>query len=491
LKDFSKYFDKYNADAILLQSSDDFTFEHRSDSVMSYLTGFSGTAGEAILTKNGKIFLFVDPRYHIQASNSAKEGVQVVKMQLGETFIKILPQYLDINSKLLIDEKFIKFDVYENIKKVFKNTTSADFVNRYPKILSNEKIDNSRIEKLKTKLKKYNFDNIFITNNEHVSYLTNINSFDLPYSSTIRAKLLIGDKNILIFDETPEIFGKTLIFKDNLSLHDCKKVKEPILIKKNYVAEMMSVKSKKEIEGLKLSFQKLDCALHSFKKKIKVGLSEYELNKIFEEELFKAGAKALSFKTILSVDENTASIHYSSYDKNKFVKPNSLILLDCGGFWESPYATDITRVFAVGDVTDEQKRIYTYVLKAFLNCYHSDFSKGFELDGLARSIFKKAKIKDFIFPHALGHGLGLNVHSFPPSISPSGKSKLKKGMTFTIEPGLYLENKFGIRLENSVYIGDDGIKHSFSKFPFEEKLIDKTLLTKKEIKYLEDWQNGR
>ncbi len=491
MEKYKKIFKKYDVDAILLQSFDDFTIQHIPKSELTRITGFSGTAGEAVITREGKIYLFVDPRYHIQAEKTANKNVTVIKMQMGEGFITLLQNYISKDTKLLVDSKYVTYDFYKLIKSRFKNVAADSFIERCPKSITEYSIKTDKIEKLKNKLKMYKARNILITDTEHVSYLTGLNDHKTPYSSAIRAKLLINEKNTLIFDETPKLKGKTILYEENLPLYDFLMTENPILLKKNHIAEMMSVKTKKEIDCFKDSFKRLDEALYNFRDKIKIGLSEYELNKIFEHEIYKTGADALSFKTILSVGENTASIHYSNYDKNKILKEDDLLLLDCGGYWKSPLATDITRVFTGGKPTDEQKYIYTIVLKAFLNCYHAPFGTGLELDALARKIFEDEKIKGFTFPHGLGHGLGYNVHSFPPVISPKGVQKLKRGMTFTIEPGLYLENKFGVRLENSVYMGNKNIKHSFSKFPFESNLIDLKFLNEKEISYLRDWQNGR
>ena len=86
-----------------------------------------------------------------------------------------------------------------------------------------------------------------------------------------------------------------------------------------------------------------------------------------KKELIKKGAKCTSFKTILAIGENSSSIHYSNYDKNKILKEGDIILLDCGGYYEGGYATDITRVFfCKGKMSDKVKEIYTAVLKAQL-----------------------------------------------------------------------------------------------------------------------------
>ena len=151
-----------------------------------------------------------------------------------------------------------------------------------------------------------------------------------------------------------------------------------------------------------------------------------------------------------------------------------------------------TRVFVKGQPSDLQKEVYTKVLKAFLNAISKKVGQkttGFNIDKTARDILNKIKPEGFEFSHSLGHGIGISVHENPPSLSPSklGKTILKPYMCFTIEPGLYNENYFGVRLENSCYLDENYKIQSFSNMCFEEKLIDFNLLTKKEKEVLSKW----
>ena len=112
---------------------------------------------------------------------------------------------------------------------------------------------------------------------------------------------------------------------------------------------------------------------------------------------------------------------------------------------------------------------------------------GFEIDTLAHSMLDEA-IDGFKFNHGLGHGIGINVHETPPNLSQNeiAKTAIKEGMCFTIEPGLYNPNHFGIRLENSCYFKDGKI-HSFVKMGYEGKLIAYNLLNKKEADWIKNF----
>jgi Xaa-Pro aminopeptidase len=139
-----------------------------------------------------------------------------------------------------------------------------------------------------------------------------------------------------------------------------------------------------------------------------------------------------------------------------------------------------------------QKTFYTTVLKAFLKAFNKKITQkttGYSIDAAARKLLEKFKPVGFEFSHSLGHGLGINVHEAPPSLSPSVLAKIviKPNMCFTIEPGLYKKSFGGVRLENSCYLKQEGEKltiQSFSNMCFEAKLIDFSLLSAGEKKWL-------
>ena len=210
------------------------------------------------------------------------------------------------------------------------------------------------------------------------------------------------------------------------------------------------------------------------------------------EEFINYGAKSLSFNSIVAINQNSALAHYAKNAKDVILTEGSLVLIDCGAYYESGLATDITRVFVKGEPNELQKTVYTTVLKAFLNSFNysnaiKDFT-GHEIDTQAHSILDN-KIDGFTFGHGLGHGIGINVHEAPPNLSQNeiAKTLIEDGMTFTIEPGLYNPKHFGVRLENSCY-KKDGKIHSFVKMGYEGKLINYDLLTEQEKTWLKDFR---
>ena len=114
---------------------------------------------------------------------------------------------------------------------------------------------------------------------------------------------------------------------------------------------------------------------------------------------------------------------------------------------------------------------------------------GYEIDNLARNIYSENEIEGFVFNHGLGHGIGVSVHEYPPNLSKNDMAKVEinDNMCFTIEPGLYNENHFGVRLENSCYMKDGKIR-SFVHMNYEKKLIDFSLLTEQEKEWLKEFE---
>lgn len=536
VKEFYKKLLNYDKNNFaLIKSADEYYMCHYIGSPLNILTGFSGTTAEAIINGLGEITLFVDPRYHEQADFETKgKNIKVVKMNFGENFSNAISKALE--GKKLFVSGSINFLFYEKLKdkgleiepyKDLEGFGENKNVNLKNEIFFLDTLKNTK-DKLKTLKegikKRHGARYELITSLEEIAYLTNLRSFFMDNTSTFKSRLLIdfGAKEGVLgllfcdyeiknlpqgllqlkikdFEQKIKSINEEIIFsKGSITLGDYNLIKKPLECRKNIVAKMASIKEKNEIEHLKSAFSRLDKALNSFKYKIKAGLSEYELKEIFEEELLKYGAKTTSFKTILAVSDNSSSIHYSNYDKNKILKEGDLILLDCGGYYEMGLATDITRVFVCGNPQNnalgkKQKEVYSAVLKAFLNCYHSNAHTGADLDKIARKILTPWAKEGFLFPHALGHGIGIPVHQSPPVISSYGDKKfpLYKNMVHSIEPGLYCENKpfkFGIRLENTVFATGRGKRESLSHFEFEEKLIERSLLTKKEQKWLDMWQ---
>jgi len=487
---------KLKIDYLLVNSTNEYLVEYSalSENARYTLTGFSGSTGDALVTKD-KIYLFVDGRYHVQAEQEVKEGVEVVKLQLG--------QKQDEEIRKLINPKKTLGIVAKKISQARLET----FKGYKTKLLKDDPI-NSFIEEHATQYKsvgspkKVNLEKtIFVSNLEEVSYITGYRDFTKDYSSKIWAKMIINGDMILFTDNLAcenylkNYKGEIFVDKNLISAYDYSLIKKPVH-KPSEIKALKSIKTNDEIETYKKDFRRTDKALMAVRDFIEANdvISESDIENCLRKEFAKNGAKCLSFKPIIAINKHSALAHYSKSSKRTKLKDGDLVLIDCGAYFESGLATDITRVFVKGKPSEIQREVYTKVLKAFLNCFNYSCeadrlnSSGFDLDSLAHEILDDS-VKGFLFSHGLGHGIGINVHEAPPALNQSemAKSEIKNGMCFTIEPGLYNSKYFGVRLENSCYMQDNKI-HSFTKMGFEDKLINYNLLNSQEKKWLKGFK---
>jgi Xaa-Pro aminopeptidase len=223
----------------------------------------------------------------------------------------------------------------------------------------------------------------------------------------------------------------------------------------------------------------------------------------FAEEVTRrfheAGAVGLSFRVISAAGKNGAHIHYGSPSKRRALEAGELVLLDTGAYFEEGYATDLTRTFLVGGkaqaATDEQRRIYTTVLKAAIAGMKAVVpvgAKGHQLDAIVRAPLWAEGLD---YSHGTGHGVGINVHEFPPRIGPSSASTLEVGHVFSIEPGYYAPSFGGVRIENLCTLepGPEGFMRvrplTFS--PLDKRLIDVKRLNADEKAFLRAFEKQR
>ncbi len=538
LREFLK---KEKLDALLINTTDEFLVEYNelSNCARYFVTGFSGSTGDVLLTRDS-VFQFVDGRYHEQADKECDlKTVTVVKLQLGQTFSGELVERIVSGSTLGVVSKKISLNFYKNLKiKLSKKhckikALDIDPVELFHKLEASsgentvEQIGldiagvsaDEKFKKISRKLK--NSEAFVDTNLENIAYLTNCRQYKTPYSSTFKAKMVMykdravvfsdekfdtnigGDFEILPLKEFDNAFKgvKKIIFNPStINYYDFSLIKSraqeaPV----DYIKEMKAIKNEAEIAHFKKNYKRTDNVVnHAYELvQTKNRLTEKALSDDVEKEFLKQGAKQLSFKTILAAGKNSSVIHYSHPDDKVEIKDGDFVLLDCGGHFEGGYSTDITRTFVKGVPSAMQKKVYTTVLKMFLNAYHypvTNRTTGFTLDAVARKIHRQSGLKDFNFNHGLGHGVGINVHENPPTISCSaaGRRVLKKNMVFTIEPGLYKAGFGGVRLENSVYLTEKNGKlkiESLSCVPFQKEAVDFSLLNAQEKKWLEQWNN--
>ncbi len=212
-------------------------------------------------------------------------------------------------------------------------------------------------------------------------------------------------------------------------------------------------KSEKELELIIKAQRIAEKAFEHICRYIKAGMTEKEIGLELDYFMLKNGAEALSFETIAVCGQKTSMPH-GVPDENT-VKNGDFVTMDfgavCGGMH-----SDMTRTVAVGFATDEMKTIYNTVLEA--QCAAFEFMRAgllcSQADKAGRSVIEKAGYGKY-FGHSLGHGVGIQIHEMP-SVSPKSKDVFEEGNVVTNEPGIYIPGKFGVRIEDMVYIGKDG-----------------------------------
>ena len=196
-----------------------------------------------------------------------------------------------------------------------------------------------------------------------------------------------------------------------------------------------------------------------------------------------------SFDTIAGSGPNGSIIHYKSNKMtNRKLKKKDILLIDSGGQYKWG-TTDVTRTTCLGEVSNRIKNNFTRVLKghiAVVNCNLNFKINGYLIDKLARRYLNEVGLD---YSHGTGHGVGffLNVHEGPQAISKYNKVPLRKGMILSNEPGYYLNNKYGIRIENLIYVDESKKKLIFKNLtlvPIDIDMINFKMLNKQEQKYI-------
>lgn len=229
------------------------------------------------------------------------------------------------------------------------------------------------------------------------------------------------------------------------------------------IQQLQLYKTEEECQRLIEAGSTADLAFEIGFKLVKPGITEEEIVAEIEYELKKQGIKQMSFPTEVLAGPNAASPH-GSPGKNT-VKENELVLFDLGTIVNG-YCSDATRTVACGKPTDHRKKIFDIVYESQMKA-QAAIKPGItaaELDKIARDVIEGYGYGEY-FNHRLGHGIGTTIHEFP-SIVEGNDMVIKEGMCFSIEPGIYLPNDVGVRIEDCVYVTKDGCI-PFTKTPKE------------------------
>lgn len=220
-----------------------------------------------------------------------------------------------------------------------------------------------------------------------------------------------------------------------------------------FVENLRLLKDQSELSKIRIACKISQKAIEYAEKKLKVGITEKELADELEYFLRKCGAEKSAFDIIVASGKNSANPHHKP-SARKFQK-DDIVLIDLGCIYEG-YNSDLTRTFFLGKINKYAENVFEIVKEAqkkALNVIKDGVSCR-EVDFAARNfIIKNGFGKYFI--HGTGHGIGIDIHE-EPSVSAKSKTVLKAGMVVTVEPGIYIPNKFGVRIEDTVLVTKSG-----------------------------------
>lgn len=344
-----------------------------------------------------------------------------------------------------------------------------------------------RIKKLQQFLPKKDLSVFLIEDPLDLYYLTGMKfSLAYLYISADQEKLFVDGRYIevaakhcpvgvdLLTEENQIKFlrgKKTLGFNGNHTLYSractlkelCQKLNIKLVEENALMKNMRLIKDKVEIRKMQASARFNDQAYKRLQKKLKIGISEIALVTQYKMDCLQHGIQELSFEPIIAFGKNTALPHHHS--GNAKLKTNDIVLFDLGATLDN-YCSDMTRVHFVGKPDSMMKKIYEVNLSAqraaLAKCRPGVRLK--ELDLAARNVMAEAGLEEY-FVHGLGHGIGLEVHEYP-RVKKDGADcdlQLEEGMAITIEPGLYLPGKGGVRYEDTIIITKKGYKNLYSE----------------------------
>ena len=547
--------EKQKLDAFIIPSNDPHMSEYTPAhwQCRQWISGFNGSAGTAVVTLE-KAALWTDSRYFLAAGQQL-EGTPFTLMKDGlpdtPSIGTWLAETLSENAKAGIDGSLctpamlkmleselsprgISAELCEDpFNEVWNNRPElpTDKIEVHPLKYAGESAAD-KIHRLLGKARENGCDAMLLTALDEIAWTLNLRGNDVECNPVFVSYLLLSDRQNVLFvnpakvsDEVRkhlslsgvETMPYTAVADAVKNLHACRTMisnKANCAIKSLFndgecvimpsiAEEMKAVKNSAEIAGFHSAMLRDGVAMVTFlsrlKSEVKKGITEMGVDRLLtslraEQELYRG----LSFATIAAYDAHGAIVHYEA-DEHSDVKlePHGFILIDSGAQY-SDGTTDITRTISLGNPTEEEKKIYTLVLKghiALSECVFPDGASGTQIDCAARY----AMWQHFLnYGHGTGHGVGsyLNVHEGPHQIRMNYMpAPLHAGMTVTDEPGIYCEGKFGVRTENTLLIVPAG-ESQFGKFlkfepltlcPIDTAPIDLGLMTDKELQWLNDY----
>ena len=523
-----------------------------------FISGFNGSAGTAVVTMDDAA-LWTDSRYFLQAEEQlAGTGFRLMKLKIegtptisqwlgrklaanGGTVVGIDGMVNSIGTvEALADELRAEGGItlrtnFDPLKVIWKDRPAipSDMAIVHPQKYAGESAQ-SKIARIRQALRERHVEGMLVSALDDIAWALNIRGTDVHCNPVVVSYLLITMDSVTLYINSDKL---TPVVREHLAANgvmtdEYENVKRglagydgynilmdpdetcytlykaygdrPKVLAPSPLPSMKIVKNETEIMGYRYAMLRDGIAMVKFLRWLVPAVEEggvTEVSASDELEAFRAEQslfKDISFDTIAGYGAHGAIVHYEPTPETDIeLKPEGLLLLDSGAQYLDG-TTDITRTIALGPVTDEQKHIYTLVLKGHIRLAMAKFpanASGTQLDILAREAMWREGLN---YMHGTGHGVGsyLSVHEGPHQIRMEYKPEpLRVGMTVTNEPGLYLAGKFGVRIENTMLI-TEYMNTEYGRFlklepltlcPIDKAPIDVDMLADEELDYLNDY----
>lgn len=548
-----------NIDAYIIASADPHMSEYLPDRYknMEWLSGFTGSAGTLAITADFA-GLWTDSRYFVQAEDQLKDtGFELVKLknQGAPEYIDWLGQHLSKGSSIGFDGKLMSISIANQAIEAMKGkniqvNSAIDLIDEIwsdrpslpnePAYILDEKTTgksiNEKISEVRGSMQKKEATAHLISSLDDISWLFNLRGSDVKCNPVVLSFALIQDEDVQLFVDKNKLSQEDInkLHGANVSIQDYDAIepaisslstKETVLIdpKRNCFAYyslipsgctkiedinpstfLKAVKNEVELDSMRITMVKDGAALTNFFYWLENHIGKGQITEITIAEKLKEfraeqdGFVGESFDTIAGYKEHGALPHYKATEDSKStLEPDGLLLIDSGGQYTTG-TTDITRVVSLGNVSPDEKRDYTLVLRAMIEGSTIKFpvgTKGYQIDAITRR-----PLWDYFkdYGHGTGHGVGffLNVHEGPHVFNKANIDiAIEPNMVSSIEPGLYIEGSYGIRIENIV-VNRIETENQFGQFQsfetltlcyIDTSLVDKRFLDDKHIKWINDY----
>ena len=552
-----------NVEAIIIPSTDPHNSEYTPNhwKAREWATGFNGSAGTAVITKNSAA-LWTDSRYFIQAAHQLadtpftlmKEGVEGTptilewlesELHAGDT-VAFVGEMVSIaqfeewtaTEKLNLQSVEDPFDYLWNDRPA----TECQPMRIHFEHLAGESVA-SKLSRIREACNMTEGTYLLMNDLSEIAWTLNLRGADVAYNPVFLSYLLIYAKGAILFVDkrklTPEVSeylketgvkvrdynGLRTFIADHNDRDQYYMLPQTISYDVVHYAERRGVdydiiecpveairmiKNPAEQEGFRRAMVNDGVAMVKFLRWLEDNVPSGKITELDAEAKLNAlrqehpEFRGFSFAPIIGYAANGAIVHReASPEDNSVILPKGLLLCDSGAHYRSG-TTDITRTIALGEVTSEERKAYTLVLKghiALAKCCFPEGTTGIQLDLAARYAMWQ---HGYDFGHGTGHGVGsrLCVHEGPhqirKNVRPSTLIPFKAGMTITNEPGIYVEDKFGIRIEN-LLLTIEKEQNAFGKFlafetltlcPIDVRPIDFALLTAEEKAWLNNYHDS-